>query len=86
MNAPVEQQKPAQITARKLKVRKGDVVWFRGWVREDEELAATVCHITDDPKQTANLHVYTKPGGTVPAHGVPRDDSGQTPGSWRPRD
>ena len=59
---------------------------FRGYVREDVNLAAQVCHIIDNPAQTANLCVFTKHGGVVPAHGVSRDDSGETPGSWRPRE
>jgi len=68
------------------KFRAGDLVMFKSWTTEDGVLAATICHIIDNPQQIANLHVYTKHGGSIPAHGVPRDDTGQTPGSWRPRD
>jgi len=75
--------KEMRLPAEKLRVRVGDMVWFRGWVDGDETLAATVCKLIGT---TANLCVYTASGGTTNAHQVPLDARGGTPGSWRPRD
>lgn len=77
-------EKPADAAVAPRVFKKGDDVYFTGWVREDSCLAAKITHIIQNPRQEANLCVFTKSGGTIPAGPVPRDDSGETPGSWRP--